>query len=542
VLSGNGSYIGVAVLEAIKSIVMSWTTYMESAKELQMSYDSLMSLLGNNEYMKYFDESFPKDVVTFVTTKVWIRRSKLAHYEFMRTRSFRTKTSNSSEIEGGVLKHHVAGPKPNHSMAKAADSTCKVSDMRIVLKEQRAAKAMDSMPTNLEEELLPLYESVSLYCSNKIAGNWRHGLSKTVFRAEPNVFWVKPKAFSSFSSDPGMLAKYLSVRCERTRIVEIFQCQGRFYLKCSCCGYEQDGFICGCICAVVNEAPKPHDVIIRWHKSYDATYLNGNPSLDKVFDTLIENENPGPMLPACSVEMFRTDLPVGQCTTRHSREYFESTLPSKPPKPHPGVIWAKVGPYASTSVNDGPSSMDNEVNEMTTGIQMRVTLSQAATEQNEAYMKFSQQQDNDFSFPMNDEDGEDTLNPMDESMDTYMAKSPERQYSTLLHASTSPIQSKKISAMSATKPKYEALCNAIGTDEDLTRELNDALSELHVKAMMKHRKPNSRNGSGASGMQSYPAMDNSRRSVRVESCPTGNSAAGKAKKRAAKKPPPTASV
>jgi hypothetical protein len=183
-----------------------------------------MSLLGNNEYMKYFDESFPKDVVTFATTKVWIRRSKLAHYEFMRTCSFRIKTSNSSEIEGGVLKHHVAGPKPNHSMAKAADSTCKVSDMRIVLKEQRAAKAMDSMPTNLEEELLPLYESVSLYCSNKIAGNWRHGLSKTVFRAEPNVFWVKPKAFSSFSSDPGMLAKYLSVRCERARIVEIFQC------------------------------------------------------------------------------------------------------------------------------------------------------------------------------------------------------------------------------------------------------------------------------------------------------------------------------
>jgi hypothetical protein len=47
--------------------------------------------------------------------------------------------------------------------------------MRIVLKEQRAAKAMDSMPTNLEEELLPLYESVSLYCSNKIAATGSNG-------------------------------------------------------------------------------------------------------------------------------------------------------------------------------------------------------------------------------------------------------------------------------------------------------------------------------------------------------------------------------
>jgi hypothetical protein len=151
--------------------------------------------------------------------------AKLAHYEFMRTRSFHTKTSNASEIEGGVLKHHVAGPKPNHSMAKAADSTCKVSDMSIILKEQRATKAMDTMPTNVDEELFPLYEEVSDHCSDEIAGIWSHRLSMAVFRESLSVFWVKPKAFSSYSLDPRNFTeyvKYLSIHCERTRVVESF--------------------------------------------------------------------------------------------------------------------------------------------------------------------------------------------------------------------------------------------------------------------------------------------------------------------------------
>jgi hypothetical protein len=60
-----------------------------------------------------------------------------------------------------------------------------------------------------------------------------------------------------------------------------------------------DSFAVAFVLLSANEAPKPHDVIIRWHKSYDAMYLK-----NKAFDTLIENENPGPMLPACSVKCF----------------------------------------------------------------------------------------------------------------------------------------------------------------------------------------------------------------------------------------------
>jgi hypothetical protein len=72
-------------------------------------------------------------------------------------------------------------------MAKAADSTCKVSDMRIILKEQRTTKAMDTMPTNVDEELFPLYEEVSDHCSDEIAGIWSHCLSMAVFRESLSV-------------------------------------------------------------------------------------------------------------------------------------------------------------------------------------------------------------------------------------------------------------------------------------------------------------------------------------------------------------------
>lgn len=135
--------IGQCVLDAIKRIVVSWTTDIESEQELQVSHDCLMSLLQDEKYMKCFDKHFSNDMITTVTKKIWAYRAKLVRYRFKNIRSFGTRTSNSSEVEGGILKRHDAGPKPNHSLATAAESTVKVSDMRITLKEQRAAKDMD---------------------------------------------------------------------------------------------------------------------------------------------------------------------------------------------------------------------------------------------------------------------------------------------------------------------------------------------------------------------------------------------------------------
>jgi len=81
-----------------------------------------------------------------------------------------------------VLKHHSAGPKPNHSMAKSADSVMKVSDFRITLKEQKATKELDSMPTAVEPGLVPLYNAVTQYCGDKVVANWERRQTKTVYR------------------------------------------------------------------------------------------------------------------------------------------------------------------------------------------------------------------------------------------------------------------------------------------------------------------------------------------------------------------------
>jgi hypothetical protein len=151
----------------------------------------------------------------------------------------------------------------------------------------------------------------------------------------------------------------------------------------------------------------------------------------------VKDENPGIKLAAAFVETFRTDLAIGQCTTSHVREYFEATLPSKPPKPHPGVLCAKVGQYATTYTNVDAAGL-GDVNQAMFGIQTHVNLSQAVTDNNVAY---NSQQDNNHnhSIAMEEEEGEDTLNVMDESMDTYATKLPEQQYVTLSQESDSPI-------------------------------------------------------------------------------------------------------
>jgi hypothetical protein len=76
------------------------------------------------------------------------------------------------------------------------------------------------------EELAPLYDKVTLYCSNEIAGEWKCRDSKTIFRAWPNEFWVKQKKFSSYSSDPWNLEeflKYLAVGFKQTHVVSILK-------------------------------------------------------------------------------------------------------------------------------------------------------------------------------------------------------------------------------------------------------------------------------------------------------------------------------
>ena len=221
--------MGSVVSEAIKRITLSWTNCVESEEELNVSHKCLKELLGMGEHMQHFDDCFADDVAETIETKIWRCRCKLAHFVFMAIRSFGTRTSNTSEIEGGVLRHHKAGPKPNQSMAKSADAACKVSDMGITLKEQGAAKAMGSVPTKLDDELRPLCDEVTPFASNKIAENYKRRQSKAVFRVSETEFWVKQKSFPAPSPGPKNaddFAAHLTVLFQRTRVAKIVDVNG----------------------------------------------------------------------------------------------------------------------------------------------------------------------------------------------------------------------------------------------------------------------------------------------------------------------------
>jgi len=165
-----------------------------------------------------------------------------------------------------------------------------------------------------------------------------------------------------------------------------------------------------------------------------------------------------------------------------------------------------------------------------------VALSQAAQEGNAAYTAYSQGLHNDAD-DANSLSEEEADNEMDLSMATYASKSPERPLAHMQQSADSlPNSLSNVSAMTALKPKFESVCNVIGTDQELILEFQSMMGNMHSRAMAKRRSKDKTYGSN-SGMQSLPAADNTRRSKRIESCPTGNSSLGT--KRAARKPPPT---
>jgi hypothetical protein len=529
VKDGPNSYIGKALLDAIKSWMISWTNDVESPAELSLLRDLLLELIADKETWRHFDSSFPDDFLKFLIDKIWRRRGTFAHYEFMDRRSFGTRTSNDSEVEGGILKHHAAGPKPNHSMAKSADSATKVTDMRITLKKQRAAKAMYAVPIALDPELVPLYDNVTQYCGNNVAANWKNRIHFTVFRASLHKFYVKLASFRTYDSDPSDIKeflKYMIPKFERTRVVEVFDHHGKLRIKCSCRCRRQHGYDCAEIFAVFGDAaPSPDDVVIRWHKVYHTMYLSGNPEVDEVFDELVENESPGALVPCRAVEEFRPDLPIGKSTTSHTREYFESTLPTKPPKLHQGVKWANAGSHARGGTHAGASDYPCGAS-----FQAFVALLQTARDNNAAYAARSQPEAATDSLS----DVECGCAEMDTSMATYASKSPERpQQSQQIDEMKYSLA--RMSTFTVLRPKFESLCAAIHNDPELTLKTQQALGALYSEAMKKQRGKSNANKSRSSGMQSLPATDRATKSKRLESAPTGNNAAGK--KRSARKPP-----
>jgi hypothetical protein len=185
-------------------------------------------------------------------------------------------------------------------MEMSAESMVHLSNYRIELKEQKAGKDADSMPTKLTPALQPLYNNVSQYCADAVVQNWECRKHLTVYRAAINKFYIKDKMLKVKNPKPSNHKEYLQFlqpQFERTCIVEVIIIGGKLYLKCSCCEYEQCGYSCDGLFAVLNDIPSHQDIAIRWHKPYFVVYLTGDKELDKRFDVLVESQKPGPSLP-----------------------------------------------------------------------------------------------------------------------------------------------------------------------------------------------------------------------------------------------------
>jgi hypothetical protein len=100
-------------------------------------------------------------------------------------------------VEGAVLKKHEAGPKPCDSIFKSAKATNMVTGMRLTVKKQNTAKAMDSMPVTVNEVYVPLYHSLTSYVADKVVSKWESTHEYAIYRNKRDEFYVKAIKYES---------------------------------------------------------------------------------------------------------------------------------------------------------------------------------------------------------------------------------------------------------------------------------------------------------------------------------------------------------
>jgi hypothetical protein len=65
---------GVTILDVIKFWTLTWTTDVESPKEMDVSYNLLQCFLEDDDHMKCFDKMFPTDVCWVIAKNIWPHR------------------------------------------------------------------------------------------------------------------------------------------------------------------------------------------------------------------------------------------------------------------------------------------------------------------------------------------------------------------------------------------------------------------------------------------------------------------------------------
>jgi hypothetical protein len=348
---------GKLIHSVLKKWLYSLTNDVEREVEWKVSITLLDYYLSSELVAEKMGLAVIEQFRDFVRKSVEPHERKLAFYVFKDCRVFEVRTTSFVEREGGVLKHHAIGPKPQHSIDKSLASINNVDQLRSIQRAQREAREIEKLPINevkRESNYLPLYEDLTDFAAAKLVDQFESREVYTCYRVDAVTFLVKAQELGKFDHGLDSEEYYKSIipRFERTREVTLNRWKdSNYYLSCSCCHFQRWGISCGHVFCVTNELPHSHDVIIRWHLFYTRQYGRGDNCVDALIDDAIDNEIPG--LLATNPLQFRTDLDIGQCDLDgFPLEYFQRSLPTNHPVLHPGTFWGSNISTLPQSVSD----------------------------------------------------------------------------------------------------------------------------------------------------------------------------------------------
>jgi hypothetical protein len=277
------------------------------------------------------------------------------------------------EIEGGVMKRHPLGPRPNHSLGKSAMCLTEVGENRLAKKAQKAAMALDQRLT--KDDMPAISRALTEYAAGLIVEQYSIRDDFVLYRADERTFYVKAAAYTNYSFaasyEHDYFSKFIIPSFAHTRIVRVISRGGYLYLICSCCLFERLGITCCHIYKVLRRVPIPEDAVIRWHKSYRYYHLK-NEALTAKFDQAIRNECPGPVFCESS------DWPIGN--GERPKEYFEETLPGKPAVICPGNRWDGKQDSTPTASRERAAPTTSGAKLPVLGMVEEIGLSQAAAD------------------------------------------------------------------------------------------------------------------------------------------------------------------
>jgi MULE transposase domain len=294
------SGIGAAFFNVAVKWMMTWSSDVESEREFLHSYHLFLEWLSIDNIVKLLEGSAVK-LQNFAITKLFAFHSKWVRYHYTYVRCFDRQSSQIVEAENSVLKGSATGTRPSQSIATAAQVMTEQSERRNNRKRKNAAIALGRRPT------VSVWSGIEEFCNayvrEQLMIQYKAVRHRLVTRESKNRFLVQSTSMWNVSVDPlhKDIRNFVIPRFVRIRVVTIHGSdhdEASRYVKCTCGKFERFGYPCADIYAVLKREPIPADVSFRYHKRL--AYYYGNSTCDptgsvtKLFDSILEGEDPGP--------------------------------------------------------------------------------------------------------------------------------------------------------------------------------------------------------------------------------------------------------